>query len=1166
MNYRNSIFISLMSLMLGACGGGGGGSAGSPGLPALRVADASRVEGHTGQAQMQFELTLDKAAADPVTVEYRSEDASAVAGEDYASVSGTLSIPAGSTRANLAVEIIGDGCFENDESFTLRLSNISSNAVIGRASATGNIENDDAKRRMSIADSEVDEGDTGITQMHFTVSLDQASCIDTSANYSVNALTADISDVDLVTARFTIPAGETQADIVVQVHGDSFYETDETLNVNIENPPAHIEVTDDEAFGTIRTDDYPEILIGQAQMVEGDSGNLFMVFPVGLTGVTNELSVHYATSDGTATLADNDYVAADSRLVIPAGETAASILIEIVGDTDEEPSELFYVTLSDLQGDAQLPAGLNQAAGIILDDDTPLALNPELSVEMEMGLESAAGSSPVMFKFFLNQALAQDVVLDYATADLAPADRSASAGVDYTPVSGRLRIHAGDTYAEVPVAVLDDTDTEAAIEYFSMNLTLVSNNVTLLTPALLGAIFDDEYTGPPVLTMSSTSSTVEGNSGIRILSLPVVLTVPSTTEVTVDYRSEDGTALAGSDYTAVSGTLHFAIGETQKTIDIPIHGDTVIEADELFVIRLSNATGNAVLSYDPLLPPQVEISTDEPFAMVSIADVGQREGDNGTSEMLFTVTIDAVAGDPVTMNYVTVDDSALQGEDYVAASGSVSIPAGQTQATIAVSVNGDTDNEYDEAFIVQLSNVTQNAEFADDNARGLIVNDDNSGGWSTPQAMSQEGQDNIMPKIAMNASGDVRAVWYSESRLLHEGSSYDSSNGWSVFDDVTGYTSRDCDLAMDDSARSTLAYVFSRATVVDHSPSSGWSTQQVLDPSSYANQEFMNLASNAGGDKLAVWKLNTAASYADDEIMYSRYDPLLDQWSTPAYVSTNEQYVNGMHLAMKAGGDAVLIWVAGSGAGVMASFYDALNDTWSVGEPIGVPLNATLYAAGYAPQVAMDDNGNAIAVWDSALGVGTGVRGDVWARRYVAATGEWGSLFQLELSSADGTDAQIAMDASGNAMAVWFLDNNLDDPWNDSFEIHARRYDVSTDSWSTDMLVQNSDTRVSQFGFDNHIPLDRPALAMDPAGNAILAWSEKVEDNFVIRASRYVPAEAQWSAPEIISGSDRPFAIFPVIGVDASGSAQVIWMGGDSEYFDVYSGDISEIWGSRFTP
>src|SRR5262249_18964751 len=93
-------------------------------------------------------------------------------------------------------------------------------------------------------------------------------------------------------------------------------------------------------------------------------------------------------------------------------------------------------------------------------------------------------------------------------------------------------------------------------------------------------------TATPSLTIGDVQVT-EGNSGFDDAAFAVVLSAASNRTVTVNYTTQDGTATAPSDYTAASGTLTFAPGETSKTVHVQVRGDTVVESDETFFVNLS---------------------------------------------------------------------------------------------------------------------------------------------------------------------------------------------------------------------------------------------------------------------------------------------------------------------------------------------------------------------------------------------------------------------------------------------------------------------------------------------------------------------------------------------------------------------------------------------------
>ncbi len=133
----------------------------------------------------------------------------------------------------------------------------------------------------------------------------------------------------------------------------------------------------------------------------------------------------------------------------------------------------------------------------------------------------------------------------------------------------------------------------------------------------------------------------------------------------------------------------------------------------LFLSLLVSACGGGSTEDEPPVLPALTI--DSP---------AQSEGDSGTTQLSFTVSLDKIDDANVSIDYVTADDSASAVSDYVALSGSLTIPAGDTSGTITVTINGDTEVESDESFMLNLSNITSNATLATSNATATILNDD----------------------------------------------------------------------------------------------------------------------------------------------------------------------------------------------------------------------------------------------------------------------------------------------------------------------------------------------------------------------------------------------------------------------------------------------------------
>jgi hypothetical protein len=216
----------------------------------------------------------------------------------------------------------------------------------------------------------------------------------------------------------------------------------------------------------------------------------------------------------------------------------------------------------------------------------------------------------------------------------------------------------------------------------------------------------------------SDATVLEGNDGTQNALVTVSLTEPHGNNVNVNYSTVDATAVAGSDYTAVSGQLTFTKNEMSKSIAIPIRGDRTVEPDESFSVRLSNARGAKIVDGTG----DVRIVNNEPYVWVTYAQI--LEGNDGTAPAVFTAYLTALYDRPVTVSYATADGSATAGLDYMTTSGSVTIAAGQSRQDIVVPVRGDRLGEPNETFVLNVSTADSYARMGNATAVGTIVDNE----------------------------------------------------------------------------------------------------------------------------------------------------------------------------------------------------------------------------------------------------------------------------------------------------------------------------------------------------------------------------------------------------------------------------------------------------------
>ena len=502
----------------------------------LRVSDASANE---NASILTFVVTLDTPhLAQDVRVDYTTEDATAMATDDYTPQSGTLVFPKGEVSREVSVPIIDDTVEEMNETFLLRLSE-PENALLSNAVATGTIRDDDLPAVSVISLLTVQE-DIGTARFAVTRSL-AAPGRDTEVSFTVTNQTAEAPlDYQVLTPgplRFT--SGQTTGFIEVKIIDDEILEGDETFRVELIGAQNGV-LEQSEALGTIVDNEDPVTV--SIQDVEVNESTTAAVFPVTLSGlVSTPRTLTYTTADETAEAGD-DYESVSGTITFAAGALRQEIRVPILDDLETETTETFLVRLS---GTGILDG---EGRGTIQDDDVPL------TVSIYDGSASEDAGS-LMLPVRLNRASSSTVTVQFASSD-----ETASASSDYGASRGIVIFEQGTTTGRIVVQVVDDTDVEPE-ETFQVTLSN-ARHAAIVRGVGTGTILDNE---------GSTAVSVQGVTMSRsAATFEVRLSLPSPLPVTVSYASEDGTAKAGQDYEPRAGQIMFAPGEVSKTLDVKI--------------------------------------------------------------------------------------------------------------------------------------------------------------------------------------------------------------------------------------------------------------------------------------------------------------------------------------------------------------------------------------------------------------------------------------------------------------------------------------------------------------------------------------------------------------------------------------------------------------------
>ncbi len=388
--------------------------------------------------------------------------------------------------------------------------------------------------------------------------------------------------------------------------------------------------------------------------------------------------------------------------------------------------------------------------------------------------------------------------------------------------------------------------------------------------------------------------------------------------------------------------------------------------------------------------------------------------------------------------------------------------------------------------------------------------------WLAPVDLSAPGQSALGPQVAVDPQGNATAVWwrYDGADFIVQSAERPAGGAWSEPVDlsVAGEEATGPGVAVDPQGNATAVWQRSdgakkRVQASERPPGGAWS--EPLDLSAAGEDaEEPQLAVDPQGRAIVVWGRFDGANL----IVQSSERPPGGAWSEPVDLSAAGQ--NGLEpeVAVDPQGNATAVWWRsdGSHSRVQAAERPA-GGAWS--EPVD------LSAAGQdaeIPQVAVDPQGKATAVWQRTDGSNRIAQA---AQRL--AGGAWSAPDDLSAEGQNAFNPQVAVDPQGNATAVWGRSNG-------SHFIAQAAERPPGGAWSgpVDLSAPGQDA-------------EEPQVAVDPLGNAIVVWWRSDGSHFRVQAAER-PAGGAWGAPEDLSAAGQDAEV-PRLAVDTQGNAVAAW-------------------------
>ncbi len=617
----------------------------------------------------------------------------------------SIRLPANTHTVSILLRINNDGLDENDETIVFTLQNGSGYKVNNSRRTTKVTLRDDDTRGLTFYRSwpDIDEGDSGTIKVRLSSQPTAAVTVNIASNnpdvtVSPTSLTFNPSGSNLWSRDRTVTIAAAQDNDAVDDTATLTYRTSGgdyggANALSIDRPVA---VDDDDTSTTVGPN-LPRITIDGGPAVTEGSAASFTVNAAPAPTARLTVNVEVVEPPG------QDFVAASHEgvrtITLNAGATSASFTVPTVNDSTDEADGFVQVFVND-------GPGYNAGGGgsvDVNDNDDP---TPAVSFSSASSSVGEGGGSTGVRVNLTRPAPSGGLTVRYTVSGTARAGGSN----DFTiQNSGTLSIAAGASSATIPVAINDDSATENA-ETVILTLSGGTGYTPGSTTVHTLTINDNDNASQPAASFTSAASSAAESAGTRNVTVNLSSGAPSG-GVTIGY-SATGTATGGSgnDFTIQnSGTLSIAAGATSATIPVAINDDNARESAETVILTLSSGTGYTLGS------PTVHTLTINdndgsgpalPSASLASASSSAAES-AGTRNVRVNLSSAAPSGGLSVRYSVTGTATAGSGNDFtIQNSGTLSVAAGATSATIRVAINDDSARESAETVILTLTSGT----------------------------------------------------------------------------------------------------------------------------------------------------------------------------------------------------------------------------------------------------------------------------------------------------------------------------------------------------------------------------------------------------------------------------------------------------------------------------
>ncbi len=538
--------------------------------------------------------------------------------------------------------------------------------------------------QLTPGNAQVAEGSTGDFVVRLPAGIVSSKDITVQLAKTAGASTAADTDHTQIPVSIIIPALRNSSDgFDISAVSDQIIEQQEKLRVDGMAPAGFTfegaDILINDATGQTPANREIRITPDAAVLAEGNTCVVMFALPAGITSAT-DIAIT-VTPDGTFTAGAMDYSLGANPVILPKEQNKITVVLTAAQDGLTEPTEQLKLT-----GTA---AGYTviSAAGITIPGDPA----PQVSVAAQKTADAAEPAVNGSFDIQLSAPAPSDVTVHYAIGG------TATSGSDYTPLSGQVVIKAGETTAQVAVTVQDDLVVEGpetvTLTLQSANFTWFgqTENCTVSNAAHTVAVADNDQAQVIIEKVAdATEPAAAGSLRVRFSNPQATSAVPVTVQYTVA-----GTAIAGTDYEALSGSVIIAAGSNEAPVQVMPKDDAQLEGTETIIVTLTSATGTLPGVNQPVASPSAATVNLYDNDVVSMEIFGLNQVAEG-SVVPVTLKSSQAVGANIQVTIQLQYDAARTITTNVPRSGdvlTVTMPANQTEVTFQITIDENDVND-----------------------------------------------------------------------------------------------------------------------------------------------------------------------------------------------------------------------------------------------------------------------------------------------------------------------------------------------------------------------------------------------------------------------------------------------------------------------------------------